>query len=112
MDKTPVDILTAIPAPYPDVTTRHDGETVEISFLRIRSARMQRLLGKWCKKNYVTFDAHGSFVWDLIDGRNTVSDIITASESHFAGEQEYEERIQRFIMSLHSNKIIKLLIRN
>ena len=46
MDKTPVDILTAIPAPYPDVTTRHDGETVEISFLRIRSARMQRLLGK------------------------------------------------------------------
>ena len=49
MDKTPVDILTAIPAPYPDVTTRHDGETVEISFLRIRSARMQRLLGKWCK---------------------------------------------------------------
>jgi hypothetical protein len=56
----------------------------------------------------IRLEAHGTAVWNLIDGRRTVSEIVNALSEYFDNEKNYEYRIATYISQLHKQGFIKL----
>jgi hypothetical protein len=57
----------------------------------------------------VRLDDHGSAVWQKIDGRRTVYDIVESLASHFDGDDKYELQISIFINHLRQEGYIRML---
>ena len=55
----------------------------------------------------VRLDAHGTAVWDLIDGKRTVMMIAETLAGHFNNEQNYEHRIALFFSQLNRQGFVK-----
>jgi len=58
----------------------------------------------------VKLEEHGTAVWNLIDGKRTVNEIIYLLSDHFVGEENYDSRITIFITQLRKDGFIKYLI--
>lgn len=54
----------------------------------------------------IRLEAHGTAVWDLIDGRRTVREIADALAEHFQHEPNYEYRIATYIQQLRKQGFI------
>ncbi|MBN1638091.1 MAG: PqqD family protein [Ignavibacteriales bacterium] len=68
---------------------------------------------KYINKIYkIDLDEIGSFVWQQINGKNSIGDIINATENKFGEKvKPTEERVTLFIKQLHKNKFIQLFQR-
>ncbi|MBN2572243.1 MAG: PqqD family protein [Ignavibacteriales bacterium] len=68
---------------------------------------------KYINKVYkIDLDEIGSFVWQQIDGKNSVGDIILKTEKQFGEKvQNADERVTLFMQQLHKNKFIQLFQR-
>ena len=62
------------------------------------------------KPYYIDLDEIGSYVWELCNGKRSISEIIEEARMHF-GQLIYpaEQRIELFIKQLAKNKFVKLL---
>jgi hypothetical protein len=57
----------------------------------------------------IDFDEIGSFVWQQINGQNSVSEISKISQKHFGERIEpVQERVETFIRQLAGTKLINL----
>ena len=104
-------LFDLVPAISEHITTEKEGELSVITFPRFRSKFMQKY---FIPKNKpamirVRLDAHGTAVWDLIDGKRTVMMIAETLAEYFNNEQNYEHRIALFFSQLNKQGFVKYL---
>ena len=67
------------------------------------------LKNKKVKPNRIDLDKLGTFVWNLFDGYNKVSQIIELTKSKFGdSEDQLENRVEVFVRQLNQNHFITL----
>ena len=107
--KEKINLLEVVPCRNEHISTVKEGEEVILSFPRFKRAWMNRyLLPKGMSKEIrVRLEEHGAAVWEKIDGKCTVSEIIEQLREHFQNESEYETRVSRYLLQLHKDGFIR-----
>ena len=79
---------------------------------RFNKAWMAKLFLPKNKKNEIRLqlDKHGTSVWTLINGENTVGDIINALLNVAQKEEQFEQRIILFLQNLYRNGFIVITV--
>lgn len=108
--KEKINLMDVIPCRSEHITVEKEGETVVLSFPRFKYAWMQRFLVPkgMSKEIHVGLEEHGTAVWELIDGKRTVGEIIEKLADHFQNEAGYESRVITYIYQLQKDGFIKL----
>lgn len=111
-DKEKINLLEVIPCRAAHISTMKEGEEVILSFPRFKKGWMNRyLLPKGMKKEIcVRLEGHGTAVWEMIDGKRSVREIIEELAEHFQNEPEYESRVTHYLMQLHKDGFIKWMM--
>ena len=60
---------------------------------------------------HVKLEEHGTAVWNMIDGRRTVREIISLLAEHFEGEENYPSRVTTYVMQLRKDGFVQLTIK-
>ena len=97
--KEKINLLDVIPCRSEHITVEREGETIVLSFPRFKYTWMQRFL--------VHLEEHGTVVWELIDGKQTVREIIEKLAVHFQNEAGYESRVSTYLYQLQKDGFIK-----
>ena len=73
---------------------------------------MQRFLvpAGMSKELHVRLEEHGTAVWELIDGKRTVREIIEELAEHFQNEVGYESRVSAYLSQMQKDGFIKLFL--
>ena len=102
-------LFDIIPVISKHITTEKEGELSVITFPRFRSRFMQKYLVPKRKSAIVRIrlDAHGTAVWNLIDGNRSVAKITEILAEHFQHEENYEYRIANFVLQLYKQGFVK-----
>jgi Coenzyme PQQ synthesis protein D (PqqD). len=59
------------------------------------------------KVSHISLDAYGTALWNLMDGKNTVYDIVMAMKKQFPGEEDRMlDRVVTFLGTLQNNRFI------
>lgn len=76
--KEKINLLEVIPCRSEHITAEREGETIVLSFPRFKYPWMQRFLVPkgMSKELHVKLEEHGTAVWELIDGKRNVREII------------------------------------
>jgi hypothetical protein len=106
--KTP-NLYDMIPSVSEHITTEKEGELSVIAFPRFRSRFMQKYFVPRHKSPLirVRLEAHGTAVWSLIDGRQSVKEIVDRLASHFPNEANYEYRVIAYLTQLQKQGFVK-----
>ncbi len=109
-----VSLLDAVPVRCGHITTEREGESIVLTYPRFKYDWMRRfLLPKGMSPDIrVKLEEHGTAVWDLIDGRRTVQEIISLLAGHFEGEADYASRVTTYVMQLRKGGFIQLTVKN
>ena len=93
--KEKINLLEVIPCRSEHITAEREGETIVLSFPRFKYPWMQRFLVPkgMSKELHVKLEEHGTAVWELIDGKRNVREIIEKLADHFQNEEGYESRV-------------------
>lgn len=83
--KEKINLLEVIPCRSEHITAEREGETIVLSFPRFKYPWMQRFLVPkgMSKELHVKLEEHGTAVWELIDGKRNVREIIENSQTIF-----------------------------
>ena len=105
-----VNLLQAIPIRASHVQTAYEADCAVLLYPRFKRAWMQRFLLPKGMSPYirVRLEQHGTAVWNLIDGRRTVADIINLLTAQTT-EADYPSRIATYLMQLQKDGFIRLL---
>jgi hypothetical protein len=111
MAKEKKNLFDLVPVVSDHITTEKEGELSVIAFPRFRSAFMQKYFVPKNKPAIIRIrlEAHGTAVWDLINGKRTVKEITDALAAHFNQEENYEYRIAIYLGQLQKQGFIKYL---
>lgn len=101
-----------VPCRNERIVTEKEGELSVIAFPRFRSKFLQKYLVPKKRSPYIRIrlEEHGTAVWELIDGKRNVREIVELLEEHFAREANYEHRITTYLNQLYRDGMIKWLI--
>ena len=79
-----------------------------IVFPRFNKAWMAKLFLPKHKKNEIRLqlDKHGTSVWTLINGENSVNDILSALSNVTQQEEQFEQRAILFLQNLYRSNFI------
>lgn len=112
--KEKINLLEVIPCRSEHIMAEREGETIVLSFPRFKYAWMQRFLvpNGMSKELHVHLEEHGTAVWELIDGKRTVGEIIEKLADHFGNEEDYESRVSTYLYQLQKDGFIKWKIVN
>lgn len=105
-------LLDVIPFRSENITTERDSDgTVIIAFPRFKYEWMCRLLlPKGMSPDiHVCLEENGTAVWELIDGKRSVREIVSLLAEHFHNEENYEGRVTAFIIQLQKDGFIRLM---
>lgn len=111
--KEKINLLEVIPFRSAHITTRKESDgTIVIAFPRFKYEWMQRfLLPKGMSSDiHVHLEEHGTAVWEQIDGKSTIREIIEKLADHFNHEENYESRILAYFSQLQKDGFVKLTI--
>jgi hypothetical protein len=102
-------LFDRVPVISDHITTEKEGELSVITFPRFRNEFMQKYLVPKNKPAVIRIrlEAHGSAVWNLIDGKRTVREIAEALAEHFSHEEKYEYRIAAYLLELYRQGFVK-----
>lgn len=106
-----VSLLDAVPVRAGHVLTETgEDQCVVLAIPRFKHRWMQRHLVPKGLSPYirVSLEAHGTAVWQLIDGRRTVAEMISLLAPHFAGQTDYAARVCAYLIQLHRDGFIRL----
>lgn len=108
-----VSLLDAVPVRCGHITTEWAGECVVLAYPRFKYEWMRRfLLPKGMSPDIrVTLEEHGTAVWNMIDGKRTVDEIISQLAGHFEGVEDYASRVTTYVMQLRKDGFIQLRIK-
>lgn len=111
-EKKKINLLEVIPCRSKHITAVKEGEEVILSFPRFKRSWMNRYLVPkgMSKEIHVRLEEHGTAVWELIDNKRTVQDIIEKLADHFHHEAGYESRVSVYLSQLQKDGVIKLII--
>ena len=113
--KEKINLLDVIPFRSENITAEKGSDgTVTIAFPRFKYEWRRRfLLPKGMSPDiHVRLEEHGTAVWELIDGKRTVRQIIEELAEHFDHEENYESRITAYITQLQKDGFVKLAVTN
>lgn len=107
--KQKVNLLEVIPSHREHITTEWEGDLSVIAYPRFKRQWMRRfLLPKGMSPDIrVRLEEHGTQVWNLIDGKRTVGEIVELLGDYFNHEEGYDTRITTFITQLRKDGFIK-----
>ncbi|MEY8687092.1 PqqD family protein [Bacteroides sp. AN502(2024)] len=110
--KEKINLLEVIPCRSEHITAEREGETIVLSFPRFKHPWMQRFLVPkgMSKELHVRLEEHGTAVWELIDGKRTVREIIEELAVHFQHEEGYESRVSAYLSQMQKDGLIKLMV--
>ena len=111
--KEKINLLDVIPFRSENITAEKGSDgTVTIAFPRFKYEWMRRfLLPKGMSPDiHVRLEEHGTAVWELIDGKRTVRQIIEELAEHFDHEENYESRTTAYITQLQKDGFVKLAV--
>lgn len=110
--KAKTSLLDVVPCHGVAITTVKEGDEIIIAFPRFKRAWIQRLLlPKGMSPDiHIRLEGHGTAVWELIDGKRTVGEIIEKLAAHFQGEANYEFRVTTYICRLQKDGFIRFLL--
>lgn len=113
MKKEKINLFDVVPYISEHITTEKEGELSVIAFPRFRSRFMQKYFVPKNKSPFIRIrlEEHGTAVWNLIDGKRTVREIVVALADHFNNEENYELRITTYLGSMQRNGFVKYLIK-
>jgi len=97
------------PAIKPGISTEINEEGLAaIVFPRFKKAWMAKLFLPKNRKNEIRLqlDKHGTSVWTLINGENTVNDIFNALSDASKEEEQFEQRIILFLQNLYRSGFV------
>lgn len=101
--------LDYIPIKNPEFLWKYDeNNTIVVEMHRngIFDKIAQKIF-KTPKKSDIALDEYGSFVWEYIDGNNTIFDISKEISNKFGEDAEpLYNRLVKFFQILHDNKFI------
>ncbi|MDL2222710.1 PqqD family protein [Bacteroidales bacterium OttesenSCG-928-M11] len=103
------DILKMVPAINENVgTIFNDDNLITITYPRYTKKWQIKFLLPKGRKNEIKldFDANGSAVWRLIDGKRSVQDILSDLEEVAQGQDLFDDRVVVFLQSLIQNDFI------
>jgi hypothetical protein len=105
-----MNLFDLVPHINEHITTEKEGELSVIAFPRFRSKFMRKYFVFKNKSAIIRIriEKHGTAVWNLIDGKRTVSDIVNILAKHFDNEKNYEYRIATYITQLQKQGFINL----
>lgn len=107
--KEKINLLDTIPVCSSHIKMAWEGEYIVLAFPRFKHAWMQRfLLPKGMPDIHVTLEEHGTAIWQLIDGRRTVGEIVELMGEHFHNEAGYASRVTTYFMQLQKDGFIQL----
>lgn len=111
MNKEKINLLDVIPCIAEYVMTEKEGGLSRIAFPRFKHRFMQKYMmpKRIAPYLHITFEEHGTAVWDLIDGKRTIREIIKMLEEHFNGEENYDRRVTMFLDQLERQGFIKYM---
>ena len=101
--KEKINLLEVIPCRSEHITAEREGETIVLSFPRFKYPWMSKEL-------HVKLEEHGTAVWELIDGKRNVREIIEKLADHFQNEEGYESRVSAYLSQMQKDGFIKLVI--
>lgn len=107
-------MLDVIPVRDGQVTTEwEDEDCAVLVFPRFKRVRVwHRLLPKsFPLLMRIRLEEHGTAVWNLIDGRRTVREIVNLLDAHFQGEINYPSRVTAYLVQLQGDGLIHFLVR-
>jgi len=109
--KNKKNLFDIIPIISEHIATEKEGELSVITFPRFRSKFMQNFFVPKNKKPmiYIRLEEHGTAVWDLIDGKRTVSEISEMLREHFNNEDNYEYRVAEYFKQLIKQGFVKTI---
>ena len=109
MAKEKINVLNVVPVRRDHILfeTGADG-CVVLAYPRFKKAWMQKWLlpKRMSPYIHVPLEAHGTAVWNAIDGKSTVGEIVQALSEHFKDEEEYEIRVITYLMQLRKDGFI------
>ena len=107
--KEKVSLFEIIPCHSSHISTIKEGEEVILSFPRFKQTWISsHLFPKSMNREVrITLEEHGTAVWELIDGKRTVKEIVDELAVHFHHESGYESRVIKYLLQLHKDKFIK-----
>ena len=107
--KEKVNLLEVVPCRNEHISTVKEGEEIILSFPRFKRAWMNQYLTPkgMSKEIRVHLEGHGAAVWEMIDGKHTVNEIIERLAEHFSNEPDYDSRITKYLLQLHKDGFIK-----
>ena len=110
--KEKINLLEVIPCRSEHITAEREGETIVLSFPRFKYPWMQRFLvpAGMSKELHVRLEEHGTAVWELIDGKRTVREIIEGLADHFQKVGIHESRVSAYLSQMQKDGFIKLFI--
>lgn len=111
--KEKINLLDVVPCRDEHILTENEGGLSVIAFPRFKHAWMRKYLLPKNLSPYirVRLEEHGTAVWNLIDGKRTVREIILLLSNHFENEEDYDIRVTTFITQLRKDKFIKYTVR-
>ncbi|MEL5893195.1 PqqD family protein [Bacteroides sp. GD17] len=109
-----ISLLDAVPVRCGHITTEWEGECAVLTYPRFKYEWMRRfLLPKGMSPDiHVKLEEHGTAVWNMIDGRRTVREIISLLAEHFEGEENYPSRVTTYVMQLRKDGFVQLTIKD
>ncbi len=104
-------LLDTVPVRSGTVVTEWEDGMAVLAYPRFKRAWMRRFFLPKGMSPYihVRLEEHGTAVWNLIDGRRNVAEIITLLAPHFSGDEHYASRVTAYLMQLQKDGFIRLL---
>lgn len=104
-----INLLDTVPVRSEHLTTEWEGDCIVLAYPRFKRAWMRRffLPKSMSPFIHIRLEEHGTAVWELIDGRRTVREIIGLLAGHFAGE-EYAARVTAYLMQMQKDGLVRL----
>lgn len=96
-----------VPSPQRPWRNEEDGSVVIDVENKGPHHRIAQKLWHKPKVSHISLDAYGTALWNLMDGRNTVYDIVMAMKKQFPGEEDRMlDRVVTFLGTLQNNQFI------
>jgi hypothetical protein len=111
MAKKEKNLFDMIPVISEHITTEYEGELAVIAFPRFRSKFMLKYFVPRNRSSIIRIrlDAHGTSVWNLIDGKRTITEIVQRLVEHFPDEENYAYRTGLYLQQLQRQGFVKLV---
>lgn len=108
--KTKHNLLELVPTRLYKYKYREEN-LIDVLVPRFKDRILGKLLQPYLTNPYIraNLDVLGSSTWELIDDKNSVTDIINLLSSKFSNEIEINERVIVFIQNLYRNGFIKFI---